>query len=161
VRTYTRLTLLFILIHCCRLRVYLHRPRSQLSYCAIEYVSKCTPPENEALLEEQQRIRDFHTTKVLEAAREGLGLFTLPGSCIAHSPMLICGVSLILLAEISACRSQVHGDRYAAARERVRLGLGVLKVYGKVWKVGNRTLTEIQAIAREMLGGSIPGEVAN
>ena len=95
-------------------------------------MSKCTPPNNEALLEEQQRVRDFHTTKVLEAAREGIGLFTLPGPCIAHSPLLICGVSLTLLAEISACRSQLHGDRHAAGRERVRLGLGVLKAYGKV-----------------------------
>lgn len=138
------------------MRVYLHRPHSQLSYCAVEYVSKCTPPQNEELLEVQQRARDFHTTKVLEAAREGIGLFTLPGSCITHSPLLMCGVSLTLLAEISACRSQLHGDRQAAARERVRLGLGVLKAYGEVWGVGNRTLTEIQTIAREMLRGTIP-----
>ena len=111
-------------------------------------MSKCTPPQNEELLEAQQRTRKFHATKVLEAAREGIGLFTLRGPCIAHSPLLICGVSLILLAEISACRANPHGDRHAAARERARLGLGVLKAYGKVWSVGNRSLAEIQTIAR-------------
>jgi hypothetical protein len=156
VSAFTRRIALVPLTYCGSLNVYLHRPRSQLSYCAIEYVSKCTPPQNEELLEAQQRTRDFHTTKVLKAAREGIGLFTLPGSCIAHSPLLICGVSLTLLAEISACRAKLHGDRHAAARERVRLGLGVLKAYGKVWSVGNRTLTEIQTIAREMLKGIIP-----
>lgn len=141
---------------CCRLKVYLHRPRSQLSYYAIEYTSKCTPPMSKELLEAQQRARDFHTTKVLEAAREGLGLFTLPGPFIAHSPLLICGLSLTLLAEISACRSQLKGDLYASSRERLRLGLGVLKAFGEVWGVGKRTRGEIQNIAREMLRNTSP-----
>ena len=68
---------------------------------------------------------------------------------------------MILLAEISACRAQLHGDRHAPARERVRLGLGVLKAYGQVWNVGNRTLTEIQTIAREMLRDILPEKAIN
>lgn len=134
-----------------RLKVFLHRPRSQLAYGSIERISKCAPPPCEKSVSEQQRAYDFHTTKVLEASEAGIGLFTLPGPFITHTPLLICGMTLSILAQISACRFKLKGPRYAAARDRVRLGLRAIKTLGEVWAIGHITVREIQNIAREML----------
>jgi hypothetical protein len=114
------------------LKVYLHRPRSQLAYCHIENTSKCAPPPSEKSLEDQQRAYDFYTTKALEAAGAGIGLFTLPTPFVSHTPLLICGLTLCILAHISACRFKLTGTAYTAARDRVRLGLGAIKALGGV-----------------------------
>ncbi|KFY69115.1 hypothetical protein V496_00494 [Pseudogymnoascus sp. VKM F-4515 (FW-2607)] len=133
------------------LKVYLHRPRSQLAYGAIERSSRCAHPPSEKLIEEQQRAFDFHTTKVLEAAEAGTGLFTLPIAFIRHSPLSICGLTILLLAQMSACRFKLKGAEYKAARDRVRLGLGAIKALGEVWPIGQVTVGEIQTIARDVL----------
>lgn len=141
-----------------RLKVYLHRPRSQLAYGSIEQNSRCAPPPSEKLVDEEQRSFDFHTTKVLEAAEAGTGLFTLPSAFTTHSPLAICGLTLLILAQISACRFKLKGAEYKAARDRVRLGLGAIKVLGEVWTIGRITVSEIQTIAREVLSLQKPGE---
>lgn len=134
-----------------RLKVYLHRPRSQLAYGSVERNSRCAHPPSEKLVEDDQRAFDFHTTKVLEAAEAGTGLFTLPSSFTTHSPLAICGLTLLILAQMSACRFKLKGAEYKAARDRVRLGLGAIKVLGKVWPIGHVTVGEIQTIARDVL----------
>lgn len=142
------------------LTVYLHRPRSQLAYCPVENTSKCAPPPSEISLEDQQRAYDFHTTKTLEAAGAGIGLFTLPTPFVYHSPLIICGLTLCILANISACRFKLTGSAYTAARDRVRLGMGAIKALGRVWTVGAVTVKELQVIARETLlnNGAAPIE---
>jgi hypothetical protein len=134
-----------------RLKVSLHRPRSQLAYGPIERISKCAPPPCDKSVAEQQRAYDFHTTKVLEASEAGIGLFTLPSPFIKHTPLVICGVTLSILAQISACRFKLKGPRYTAARDRVRLGLRAIKILGEVWAIGHITVREIQNIALETL----------
>lgn len=133
------------------LKVYLHRPRSQLGYCSIERTSKCAPPPTEKSLVDQQRAYDFHTTKVLEAVADAIGLFTVPTPFVSHSPLLICALTVSILAQLSACRFKLTGTAYEAARDRVRLGLGVIKAFSEVWAVGIATVKELQIIAREML----------
>ncbi|KFY14410.1 hypothetical protein V492_02632 [Pseudogymnoascus sp. VKM F-4246] len=140
------------------LKVYLHRPRSQLAYGSIEQCSRCAPPPSEKHVEDEQRSFDFHTTKVLEAAEAGTGLFTLPSPFTTHSPLAICGLTLLILAQISACRFKLKGAEYKAARDRVRLGLGAIKVLGEVWAIGQVTVGEIQIIARDVLSLPRPGE---
>lgn len=134
-----------------RLKVYLHRPRSQLAYGSIERSSRCAPPPSEKHVQDEQRSFDFHTTKVLEAAEAGTGLFTLPSPFTTHSPLAICGLTLLILAQMSACRFKLKGTEYKAARDRVRLGLGAIKVLGEVWAIGHVTVGEIQVIARDVL----------
>ena len=131
--------------------VYLHRPRSQLTYGSIEQTSKCAPPPSEKSVEEQQRAYDFHTTKVLQASESAIGLFTLPTPFLKHTPLVICSMTLSLLAQIAACRLKLKGLLYNAARDRIRLGLGVIKTMGEVWPVAQKTLKEVQIIARETL----------
>ncbi|OBT42480.1 hypothetical protein VE00_07952 [Pseudogymnoascus sp. WSF 3629] len=140
------------------LKVYLHRPRSQLAYGSVERNSRCAHPPSEKLVEDEQRDFDFHTTKVLEAAEAGTGLFTLPSSFTTHSPLAICGLTLLILAQMSACRFKLKGAEYKAARDRVRLGLGAIKVLGKVWPIGHVTVGEIQTIARDVLSLQRPGD---
>lgn len=145
------------------MKVYLHRPRSQLAYGPIERISKCAPPPCEKSVAEQQRAFDFHTTKVLEAADAGIGLFTLPSPFITHTPLVICGLTLSILAQISACCFKLKGAKYTAARDRVRLGLRAIKTLGDVWTIGHISATEIQNIARESLSlqKSTPAEISD
>lgn len=95
---------------------------------------------------------------MLEAAEAGTGLFTLPSPFTTHSPLAICGLTLLILAQISACRFKLKGAEYKAARDRVRLGLGAIKVLGEVWAIGQVTVGEIQIIARDVLSLQKPGE---
>lgn len=143
-----------------RLRIYLHRPRSQLTYGAAERTSKCAPPPSNQLTKKQERFFKFHTTKVLEAAEAGTGLLTLPLPFTTHSPLVICGLTLIMLAQISACPLKQDGPDYKAGRERVRLGLAAIKALGQRWEIGATTLKEIQTIARHMLSLQNPMEKA-
>jgi hypothetical protein len=142
------------LLNICSARVYLHRPRSQLTYGSVERTSKCAPPPSEKSVEEQQRAYDFHTTKVLEASESAIGLFTLPAPFFKRTPLVICSLTLSLLAQIAACRLRLKGVVYTAARDRIRLGLGVIKTLGEVWPVAQKTVKEVQIIARETL--SVP-----
>lgn len=136
--------------------VYLHRPRSQLTYGTVERTSKCAPPPSDKSVEEQQRAYDFHTTKVIDASDSAIGLFTIPCPFIKHSPIVICSLTLSILAQIAACRLKPKGVVYNAARGRIRLGLAVIKSLSEVWSVAQRTVTEVQFIAREGLSMSKP-----
>jgi hypothetical protein len=44
----------------------------------------------------------------------------------------------------------LKGPEYVSARNRIRLGIGTLKEYGKIWPVGSQTLSEVKTIAREV-----------
>jgi len=129
--------------------VFLHRPRSRLLHSAVETLAKCAPPSPpEVIPSGQQHIYWLSTSKTLSAADTALRIFTLPTSVVNHSPLVICGVALSILAELSACSYVLHGSEYEAARSRIRLGIGTLREYGRTWPVGKQTLEEIKMIAR-------------
>lgn len=131
--------------------ISLHRPRSQLTYGLVERRSKCAPPPSEKAIEAQQRAFDFHTTKVLAASDSAIGLFTLPIPYLKLTPMVICSLTISLLAQIAGCRLKLKGVVYSASRDRIRLGLAVIKTLGEVWPVAVKTVKEVQDIAREGL----------
>lgn len=64
--------------------------------------------------------------------------------------MIVCGVVLSILAQLSACSYVLQGTQYDTARNRIRLGIGTLKEYGKIWQVGHQSLVEVKNIAREV-----------
>jgi hypothetical protein len=68
-----------------------------------------------------------------------------------HTPLVICGLTLAILAQISACTFVLKGADYVAGRDHVRLGLGAVKEFSEVWPVGRKTMKEVKAIAREAL----------
>jgi hypothetical protein len=117
----------------------------------MECVSECAPPPPEQPGDDRQRSYDFHTAKILEAANAAINLFALPSPLVMHTPLVICGLTLAILAQISACTFVLKGADYVAGRDRVRLGLGAVKEFGEVWPVGRKTMKEVKAIAREVL----------
>jgi hypothetical protein len=117
----------------------------------MECVSECAPPPPEQLGDDRQRSYDFHTTKILEAANAAIDLFALPSPVFMHTPLVICGLTLSILAQISACTFVLKGAAYVAGRDRVRLGLGAVKEFGEVWPLGRKTMKEVKVIAREVL----------
>lgn len=86
----------------------------------------------------------------MDAAERAINIFTLPGSLLKHTPMVVCGVVIAILAELSACCYILEGDQNEASRNRIRLGIGTLKEYGKAWPVGHQSLIEVKSIAREV-----------
>jgi hypothetical protein len=53
---------------------------------------------------------------------------------------------------LSACKFLLTGAKLAIAREQIRLTIGCLKSLGEVWAQGAKSVRDIQAIAREVLG---------
>ncbi|KAH8590647.1 hypothetical protein B0O99DRAFT_302703 [Bisporella sp. PMI_857] len=133
------------------IQVVLHRPRSCLLHSPVENTSQCAPPSPPSHVPPtKQHIYHLSTKKALSAAEAALTIFTLPTPLINHTPLVVCGVALSILASLSACSWVLDGNEYEAARNRIRLGIGTLRVYGRTWPVGQRTLMEIKSIAREV-----------
>jgi hypothetical protein len=86
----------------------------------------------------------------LDAAKRAIDIFTLPMPLVNHTPMVVCGVVLSVLAQLSACSYVLQGAEYEVARNRIRLGIGTLKEYGKIWPLGQQSLVEVKSIAREV-----------
>ncbi len=107
-----------------------------------------------------QRVCAFHTVKTIEAVKASIGLFKLPSSLMKHSPLVICALALAIMAEVSAHNNVLNQERLCLeARERIRLGLGVLKTYDTTWQLGRRSMSEVKAVARTLLGISVPSKI--
>jgi hypothetical protein len=118
------------LIHCSYI-VDLHRQLSTLKYFPIESVSRCVPPpppdSNEAIEDEAH----IHTAKVLLSIDKLSSLLTLPTRFSEHTPFIICMITLMTIAHLSACRYIFKEPRLSLEREKIRLKMGVLKMLGK------------------------------
>ena len=64
--------------------------------------------------------------------------------------MMICGLALSTLANLSACAYILSGSEWYKTRDRIRLGLGGLKAFGEVWASSRRTERETKKIARDV-----------
>jgi len=71
--------------------------------------------------------------------------------------MGICRIALSTLANISACSYVLSGAEWYRTRDRIRLGLGGLKIFGEVWAIGRRTEKETKKIARHVFQLPRPG----
>jgi len=91
-------------------------------------MSQCAPPpplkENTG---SEDRTYWLHTKKTIDAAEAAISLYALPIPLLQHTPIGICGVALITLANLSACAFTLQGPEWHRARVRIRLGLGTLK----------------------------------
>ncbi|CAG5157178.1 uncharacterized protein ALTATR162_LOCUS4970 [Alternaria atra] len=131
--------------------VDLHRQLSTLKYFPIESVSRCVPPpppdSNEAIEDEAH----IHTAKVLLSIDKLSSLLTLPTRFSEHTPFIICMITLMTIAHLSACRYIFKEPRLSLEREKIRLKMGVLKMLGEFWPSGKREYHDMGIIAREML----------
>jgi hypothetical protein len=131
--------------------VDLHRELSSLKYSAIEAVSKCAPPappeSNDSIKEDAH----IHTAKALFAVEKLNGLLTLPTKLTTHTPFIICMISNMTIAHLSACRYIFQEPRLSLERDKIRLNMGVLKMMGEFWPAGAREYHDVGIIAREIL----------
>ena len=56
-----------------------------------------------------------------------------------------------IISLIAACKYELVASSTRMTREEIRLGIGCLKSFAEVWPRAERSLREVQAIAREML----------
>jgi hypothetical protein len=60
-------------------------------------------------------------------------------------------ITLMTIAQLSACRYIYKEPKLSLEREKIRLNMGVLKMMGEVWISGEREYATMGIIAREML----------
>lgn len=115
----------------CSYIVDLHRQLSSLKYFPIESVSKCIPPPppdpNDAIEDDAH----IHTAKVLFSIEKLSSLLTLPTRFSEHTPFIICTITLMTIAHLSACCYIFKEPKLSLEREKIRLKMGVLKMLGK------------------------------
>lgn len=132
--------------------IFSHRPFSKLGYNPTEVVCRCAPPPPpEQMSFAFQREANLHTAKVLEAIEKQVKLLTLPTSFVLHSPAVICMVAVSVIAHLSACSYVLRGKALVTARDQVRLSIGAIQSFQGIWPLGQRTLSEVKTIAREVL----------
>lgn len=88
----------------------------------------------------------------LQAIERLTNLLTVTSSGSVWSPFIICIIATTTIAHLSACKFVLKGEHLSVARERIRVAMGVLGNFTKVWPGGRRTIREVKTIARELLG---------
>ncbi|KAG8527475.1 uncharacterized protein KY384_007627 [Bacidia gigantensis] len=132
--------------------VVIHRPLSDLAYCAVESVSRCAPPPPAGYSSpDENHASETHTPKILHGIEAFNNLLTLSSSLKAHTPFIICMIAVTTITHLSACKYVLRGQALKLARERIRLNMGILKALGESWPLGERTYREVGVIAREIL----------
>lgn len=106
-------------------------------------------------------LKSIHTTRCLASIQSQIKLLTLPKRPFCHSPFVSCMVVTGMLPYLSACRCLLTGKELAVARQQIRLGIGCLRALGSIWTRGAKTVEEIQAIAREILGLGAKGSATS
>ncbi|KAI6781458.1 C6 zinc finger domain-containing protein [Emericellopsis cladophorae] len=130
--------------------VGIHRPLSDLKFNDIEDVSSCA--REPARAKARADLINVHTVRVLRAVEAQIHLLTLPSRPFHHTPFTTCMVSEGTLALLSACNYLLKGKELAVARDQIRVTIGCLRSLGEVWPRTARNVTEIQTIARHVLG---------
>ncbi|KAB8235651.1 fungal specific transcription factor domain-containing protein [Aspergillus alliaceus] len=100
----------------CPYVIDVHRQLSMLEYTPIESIAHCVPPPQIAIRGYNTQDRHLHTAKVLRAIKQSDKLLTLPTNIAAHTPFIICMISNITVAHLSACRFVVQGQQLRPAR---------------------------------------------
>ncbi|KAM3515972.1 hypothetical protein MY11210_000512 [Beauveria gryllotalpidicola] len=127
-----------------------HRPLSDLKFNAVEDISSCArdaAPDGPT----PEHI-NVHTVRVLRAVESQIRLLALPSRPFNHTPFCTCMISEGTLALLSACKFLLRGDELAIARDQIRLTIGCLKNLGALWPRVARNVSQIQTIAKHVLG---------
>jgi hypothetical protein len=158
------LILLFLLVLCAgqsdnfstdllyREKLQFHRPRSELIYSTVETESACTPPYVRSNLTPLPGA-SLHTAKSLEVFEAVANMLSVPCQHNKHSPIFICALALITMAQVSACNHVFSqgSPNYVICRERIRLYFGILKAHEPRWALAKRSIRELKSVARQLL----------
>lgn len=130
--------------------VGLHRPLSDLKFNAVEDISSCArQPAPDGPYPEHINV---HTVRVLRSVESQIRLLALPSRPFNHTPFCTCMISEGTLALLSACKFLLRGTELAIARDQIRLTIGCLKNLGELWPRTARNVSQIQTIAKHVLG---------
>lgn len=126
----------------------LHRPRSDLNLDDVEKVKTCVAAHASAPL--QGGLKDVHTVKAMQAAKDICGLILLPCPLVKHTPFFSCAVtmsSIVFLSYWSFIATE-SGDTFI--KDNIRLNIGVLKTLGELWPIANTVLGQVKGVAQEL-----------
>lgn len=123
---------------------------SDLKANAVEDISSCArdPPPDVPTPEHI----NVHTVRVLRSVESQIALLSLPSRPFNHTPFTTCMISEGTLALLSACKFLLRGTELAIARDQIRMSIGCLKESGALWPRTCRNVSQIQTIARHVLG---------
>ncbi|KAL6692384.1 hypothetical protein J3F84DRAFT_383856 [Trichoderma pleuroticola] len=131
---------------------HLHRPRSMLHYTAMELLcSKYAPPLPAEVLSAEEQHQDRHTHKAINAAKNFVDLLTTSSSPLTHSPFVMCMGSLAVATYLSGCEHILTGSELSHAKDRIRVFLGILKAFSRIWSQARHWSGEIKLMARVVL----------
>ncbi|KGQ05235.1 hypothetical protein BBAD15_g9502 [Beauveria bassiana D1-5] len=134
----------------CSVMIGFHRPLSDLKFNAVEDISSCArDPAPDGPTPEHINV---HTVRVLRAVESQIRLLALPSRPFNHTPFCTCMISEGTLALLSACKFLLRGNELAIARDQIRLTIGCLKNLGALWPRVARNVSQIQTIAKHVLG---------
>lgn len=134
----------------CRVIIGCHRPYSDLKFNAVEDVSSCArEPAPDVPTPAHINV---HTVRVLRSVEAQIALLALPSRPFNHTPFTTCMISEGTLALLSACKFLLRGSELAVGRDQIRLTIGCLRSVGEIWPRTARNVSEIQLIARHVLG---------
>ncbi|KAK0757865.1 hypothetical protein N5P37_009157 [Trichoderma harzianum] len=131
---------------------HLHRPRSMLHYTTMELLcSKYAPPLPAEVLSAEEQHQDRHTHKAINAAKNFVDLLTASSSPLTHSPFVMCMGSLAVATYLSGCEHILTGSELAHAKDRIRVFLGILKAFTRIWSQARHWSEEMKLMARVVL----------
>jgi hypothetical protein len=93
----------------------------------------------------------IHSAKILCAVEKMTNLLTLPTKLSLHTPFTIGMVATITIAHLSACKFVLDGKELLVARERIRVAMGALETFAKIWPRAKKVVSEVKTVARELL----------
>ncbi|QDS70757.1 hypothetical protein FKW77_003615 [Venturia effusa] len=128
--------------------IMLHRPRSDLNLEDVERVRTCVAAHGSSPL--PGGLKDVHTVKAMQAAKDICGLVLLPCPMVKHTPFFSCAVtmsSVVFLSYWSFIAIE-SGDTFI--KDNIRLNIGVLKTLGELWPIANTVLGQVKGVAQEL-----------
>lgn len=130
----------------------IHRQFSELSFDPLEIISTCAPIPPHPCSRRPIECENIHTARCLKSIEAQVRLLALPMRQVTHTPFTVCMIATGTISLLAACKFLLVGQKLAIARHQIRMSIGHLKSFANVWPKAERSLQEIQTIAREVLG---------
>ncbi|KAL4779540.1 hypothetical protein BJX76DRAFT_340455 [Aspergillus varians] len=128
--------------------IYLHFPRSDLlssPAVAAEVIcghhGPCSIPAFS---------HHAHAMKAVKAAREISTLASIRMPVVKHTPFFICSLVMSSIVQLAAC-SVKAGQMPDPSRDRLALTIGVFKTLANTWAISQTIMSQIKAVARDVM----------
>jgi hypothetical protein len=131
----------------------MHRPLSALRVSKEEFMTRSPGSRSLRMPPSANAGRGAHTARALKAIEMHTKLLAIPCDVLRHNLFLVNITAQMTNASVSACDNLLKDHALAIARDRVRLGIGVLNTMGSVWKLAKEVAKDVRHVARSTLGG--------